>query len=365
MRTIRVELGERSYSVIVGGGTLRHLGPSMRASGLDGRALLVTEPRVAGLHGGPAADSLRSAGFEVTPAGLPEGESAKTLEAVASLVDRMIAAAIPRSAVLVALGGGALSDAAGFAAATYHRGIAHVLVPTTLLAQADASVGGKVAVNRGPAKNVMGAFHQPRLVVCDTALLETLPEEEFRSGIPEIVKHAVIGDPALFGILEERLGAILARDASALEEIVARSIAVKARIVASDERDRGLRAALNFGHTFAHAVESAEGFRHRRHGEALSVGIVAACRLSVRVGLLAASEALRIEGLLARFGLPVRAADLGADTVLNRLIYDKKAEFEEPRFVLTSGVGDVRVGARIERFLLEEVAREIFGPGGR
>jgi 3-dehydroquinate synthetase len=235
-----------------------------------------------------------------------------------------------------------------------------VLAPTTLLAQVDASVGGKTGLNHGPAKNVIGAFHQPRLVVSDTRLLRTLPDDEFRSGLAEVVKHGVIGDASLFSSLEARAGDLLSRDPSTLADVIADSVAVKARIVAADETDRGVRAALNFGHTFGHAIESVHSFGGRRHGEAVSIGMAVACRLSVRLGLLAPRDAARVESLLDRLGLPVRAPDVNVEEVLARLPFDKKGEGGEPRFVLTAGIGDARFGARIPRQLLEEVAREFF-----
>jgi len=364
MHTITVELGPRSYPVLVGEALLPSLPVWLRRLDLTPPFLLVSEPRVRALFGAAAVESLAAAGIAATLAEMPEGEPAKSLENVTALLDQMIAAALPRHTTLLALGGGALGDAAGFAAAVYHRGIAHVLVPTTVLAQADASIGGKVAINRGPAKNVVGAFHQPRLVLSDTRVLATLPEPEFRSGLAEIVKHGVIADPSLFAFLENEAGALLARDPAVLAEAIAASVAVKARVVAEDETDRGARAALNFGHTIGHALESADAFQGRRHGDAVSVGMAAACRLSVRLGLLEPSACARVEALLARFGLPTRAPEVSADDVLARLAYDKKGEGGEPRFVLTGGIGDVRLGARIPRRLLEEVARDTFRQAG-
>lgn len=364
MHTITVGLGSRSYPVFVGEALLPSLPTWIARLGLPSPFVLVTEPRVRSLHGQDVARSLAAGGIEPIVAEMPEGEEAKTLEAVSVLFDRMISGALPRHTTIVAFGGGALCDAAGFVAAAYHRGVAHVLVPTTLLAQVDASVGGKVAINRGPAKNVIGAFHQPRLVLSDTRLLATLPEPEFRSGLAEIVKHGIVGDAALFSFLERESAALLARDPAVLAEAVAASVAVKARIVAEDETDLGARAALNFGHTLGHALESVESFRGRRHGEAVSVGMAAACRISVRLGLLDAGVAARIEALLERFGLPARAPDVEADEVLRMLAYDKKGEGGEPRFVLTAGIGDVKLGARIPRQLLDEVARDTFRLAG-
>ena len=349
MRWVTVSLGDRSYPVGVGRGWLRDLGRHPRARGvLEGRRVFVASDRtVWPLHGGRLLEGLASAGARVLGrAELAPGEAHKTIEAVQGLWDALIAAGIERGDCLAALGGGVVGDVAGFAAATCLRGIDLVQVPTTLLAMVDSSVGGKTGVDHPRGKNLIGAFHQPLLVAADLETLGTLPRREVLSGLAEVIKAALLGDPDLFGLLE-RAGPGLADDPGALEEVVARAVALKARIVEADEREGGRRALLNLGHTLGHAVEVAAGYGTLTHGEAVALGTAFAARLSERMGLLPGREARRIVGLIRAWGYPLRVQRATAEKVLKALRHDKKSRGGEPRWVLLRGIGQAEWGHRV------------------
>ena len=299
----------------------------------------------------PAARSLREAGLDPMPIVIPPGEASKTLLQAARLYDGFLAAGLDRGSVVVALGGGVVTDLAGFAAATYMRGVAWVAVPTTLLAQVDAGVGGKTGVDLKGGKNLVGAFHQPAAVLADVATLATLPDEELRTGLAEVVKHAVIRDAALAAMLEAEADRILARDARVLEDVVARNVRIKAAVVMADERESDLRRILNYGHTIGHALETlalrspAESAGPAlTHGRAVSLGMMAEASIAVRRGLVGRAVLERQRRLLERFGLPVRlASPPDARRCLAILAHDKKVEAGRPRFVLPEAFGEVRV----------------------
>jgi len=320
---------------------LKTVGREAKAAARGPKAALVTDSRVAGLYLEPALESLRAARLEATSAVVPPGEGSKTLARAGELYDALLQAGLDRGSVLVALGGGVVTDLAGFVAATYMRGIAWVAVPTTLLAQVDASVGGKTAVDHPECKNLIGAFHQPSAVLCDVATLATLPDEELRNGLVEVVKHAVIRDADLFKDLERRADALLARDPAVLEPIVARNVRIKVEVVAADERESGLRRILNYGHTIGHALESLMGLAH---GRAVALGMMAEARIAERRGLVGRAVVERQKALLERFGLPV-SLPTGADAerCLAIVRHDKKAEAGRMRFVLPEAIGRVRV----------------------
>jgi len=300
-----VDLGRRSYPIVVGPGVLDGLGARLAGLVEGRRALVVSNERVWGLFGATVTASLEGAGFAAAKALIPDGEAAKSLDQAARLFDEALTAGLDRSSPVVALGGGVTGDLAGFVAATYLRGVPFVQVPTTLLAQVDSSVGGKVAVNLPRGKNLVGAFYQPRLVLSDTLTLKTLPDEELSCGLAEIIKVAMIRDAVFFRWLEDHLDRLLTRDQEALEWAVARACRLKAAIVAADERERGERALLNFGHTFGHAVETLSGYACN-HGQAVAVGMAAAARLAVESGLLDDTDARRLVHLVERAGLPTR-----------------------------------------------------------
>lgn len=334
---IRVPLGARAYSVHVG----RHLldDSSIFSDVLGGGPVLaVTNETVAPLYldqletalGTRLADSLV----------LPDGESYKTLETVSRIIDQLAARHFRRDTTLVALGGGVIGDLTGFAAACYMRGIGFVQVPTTLLAQVDASVGGKTGVNHPSGKNLIGAFHQPRAVVADTATLETLPDRDYRAGLAEVVKAAMIADADFFDWLESNSNEVCGRDAASLLELISRAVRIKADIVAGDEREAGRRALLNLGHTFAHALETTTGYRRWLHGEAVAIGLVQATRLAGRMGRCQAALPARTASLLEGLGLPTAIpADLDAQALRAAMGLDKKAHAGGLRLVLPEAVG--------------------------
>jgi 3-dehydroquinate synthase len=350
---VAVDLGPRAYEVRVVTGRPAEFGPFVRAaleSSWSGRscrsALIVTDEHLAdlGMIGG-YRDALRRVGIEATVAVLPPGEANKSLAGASRLYDELVSLKADRHTAVVALGGGVIGDLAGFVAATYARGIPLIMVPTTLLAQVDSSVGGKVGINHPAAKNIIGAFHQPSCVWIDTETLRTLPDRELRCGLAEVVKYGIILDGAFFCELEDQVGAVLRRDDRLLRRIVARSCQLKASVVARDEREEtGLRAVLNFGHTIGHAVEAVAGFDGPyQHGEAVAVGMVAEARLAARLGWIGPEAVGRIERLLGRMGLPTSAPGLDLGRLLETMGRDKKNRGGRIRFVLPRSIGEVEL----------------------
>lgn len=353
LRTIRVELSANPYSIVIGTGALQQLGEQVRAAGIKAgtKVLVVTNPVVEQHYGATALSSLKAAGFEASTLVIEAGEDQKTQATVALIHDAAFERRLERGSLIVALGGGVVGDMAGFAAASWLRGIAVVQVPTTLLAMVDAAIGGKTGVNHPGGKNLIGAFHQPRLVLIDPATLATLPEREFRAGMAEVIKYGVIGDAELFADLEAAAG----RDATAglaslsavgpalLQTLLERSAAAKARVVAADEREGGLRAILNYGHTLGHVVEALCGYGTWLHGEAVAIGMVAAGELSLELGLWGASEQRRQRAVIAAAGLPQQWPALDPGAVLQCLQGDKKVRDGKVRFVLPTGLGSVQI----------------------
>lgn len=336
MATIPVSYPGGSYDILLGDGVLIELGQAMLAAGLrPGRCAVVSQPAIAAAHADRLAAGLREAGFEAAMVGMPDGEAHKTLATVAWLYDAFVAAGLDRRSPVIALGGGVVGDVAGFAAASYLRGVPFVQVPTSLLAMVDASVGGKTGVDLPQGKNLVGAFKQPALVAIDPETLKTLPSDEFRSGLAEVVKHGMIGDPGLFEVME-------GREVLPLSELVGRAVRVKVAVVQEDPFEQGQRAALNLGHTFGHAFETLSGYQ-LRHGEAVSIGLAAATRLAARLELCAPTLIERVESLLARLDLPIRAQGYAPKQVLAAMATDKKRVGSGLRFVLPRAVGDVDV----------------------
>jgi 3-dehydroquinate synthase len=340
MDTIHVNLGNRAYDIHVGSALLERVGELILPLHLGRQLGLVTHPNLAEPYGSIVVDSLRRAGHEVTFLTVPAGEESKSLDQAGRLYRAMVQARLDRGSALLGLGGGVIGDLAGFVAATLFRGITFVNLPTTLLAQVDSSVGGKTAVNLPEGKNLVGAFHQPCMVVADVLTLSTLPEREFRSGLAEVVKHGMIADAGFFERLERLADRILAQDPGALQEIVARSCAIKASVVERDERESGLRGMLNFGHTVGHAIEAALGYGAITHGEAVAHGMVVATALSVRRGLCPENDARRLRELLRRFGL-LGASLPALESLETYMVRDKKARDGVLQFVLTRGMGSV------------------------
>ena len=352
---LRVELGDRAYPIHIGTGLVER--SDLYAPHVAGRlAAIVTNVTVAPLHAARLEGALRKAGARTLRIELPDGEAFKTWETLDTVFAALLREQADRRTVLVALGGGVVGDMAGFAAATYQRGIAHLQVPTTLLAQVDSSVGGKTAINHALGKNMVGAFHQPVAVVADVDVLRTLPEREYASGIAEVVKYGAIFDIAFLAWLEEHAEALAARDAAALAHAIRRSCEIKAAIVADDEREAGARALLNFGHTFGHAIESASGYGNVLHGEAVACGMAMAARFSARIGRIAPADAERLIALLERFRLPVRAPRFPRETWLEFMGRDKKNEAGRITLILLDALGRAAVvkgapAAELEAFL--------------
>jgi 3-dehydroquinate synthase len=341
---VDVSLGPKSYAVVVERGVLTTVGARLRALGLGSRAALVTSASILRLYGKPVQESLEEAGFTVTLVDVPEGESAKTLAVAERCWDALLAAGLDRTSTVVALGGGAVGDLSGFVAATYMRGTNFVQIPTTVLAQVDASIGGKTAIDHPTAKNLVGAFYQPRLVLIDPSTAATLPERDYRSGLAEIVKHGIVLDAEYFRDVECSVPEILARDGATLERIIGGSCRLKAAVIERDPEEKSdLRFALNYGHTIGHALEAATTFGRWTHGEAVAIGIVAESRLAARVGIADAAIAERQERLLAALGLPVRVAGVDVDAVLAATRRDKKSRDGRVPFVLAPAIGAYRV----------------------
>ena len=348
LRSIPVELSTHPYPIVIGDGALGSLGAQVQAQGFKAgtKVLVVTNPVVNSHYGATALASLRAAGYDAQLLEIDAGEDQKTPATVALIHDAAFAQKLERGSLIVALGGGVVGDMAGFAAASWLRGIAVVQVPTTLLAMVDAAIGGKTGVNHPGGKNLIGAFHQPRLVLIDPQCLATLPPREFRAGMAEVIKYGVIGDGALFADLEaagERLAAMDQLPPTLLQQILERSAAAKAKVVAADEREGGLRAILNYGHTLGHVVEALCGYGTYLHGEAVAIGMVAAGELSLELGLWSADDQRRQRQVIAAAGLPVRWPELQAEAVLACLQGDKKVRDGRVRFVLPTALGAVEI----------------------
>jgi 3-dehydroquinate synthase len=343
LSTVRIALGERSYDIAIGAGLLA------AAASWDGlpaasAALIVTNATVAPLYAERLRAALAPRYRQVHEVVLPDGEEHKDWQTLNLIFDALLSHGCDRKTVLFALGGGVVGDMAGFAAASYMRGVPFVQVPTTLLAQVDSSVGGKTAINHPQGKNMIGAFYQPARVLCDLDTLATLPERELSAGLAEVIKYGPIYDLDFLGWIEENLDALLARDRAALAHAVQRSCEIKAEVVGQDEREAGLRAILNFGHTFGHAIEAGLGYGAWLHGEAVGCGMVMAMQLSHRLGLVDEAFAQRVTTLIARAKLPTVGPDLGADRYLQLMRVDKKAEGGAIRFVVVETPG--RAGVR-------------------
>lgn len=358
---VPVRLGTRGYSIVVECGALATVGVRLRELGVGARTALFSDDAIMRLHGAQVEASLRAAGFTVTPVVLPEGESAKTLAVAERSWNALLAAGLDRSSTVLALGGGAVGDLAGFVAATYMRGMNFVQLPTTVLAQVDASIGGKTAIDHPLAKNLIGAFHQPRLVVVDPLAVRTLPERDFRSGVAEMVKHGVVLDAEYFAGLERDHAALLGRDVAVLERAIAGSCRLKADVVERDEREAELRNVLNYGHTIGHAIEAASGYAAYTHGEAVSLGMVAEAHLAHRLGIANGETLARQERLLAALGLPIRMPPLDGDAVLTAMTRDKKARDGRLPFVLAPTIGAFRLVYDVKpddvRAVLDDVSR--------
>lgn len=342
--TVRVQLAERSYDITIGSDVLATLGSMVTAAGPVRHAVVITDENVETPHGLAAAESLSETGAEVDLLVVPAGEPSKSIDVAADLWQRMLEVETDRNSAVVAVGGGVIGDLAGFVAATFARGLNFYQVPTTLLAQVDSSVGGKVGINLPGAKNMVGAFWQPRGVLADTAVLATLPEREYRAGLAEVVKYGVILDAEFFEYLEDHVAELNARDDVSLRHVVLRSCRLKADVVEADEREEtGHRAVLNYGHTFCHALEAVTGYEQLLHGEAVSIGMLCASRLAERLGRITSEDTQRQRDLLEALRLPVQMPHVDIDEMLAAMRHDKKVAAGKLRFVLPSRIGHVEL----------------------
>jgi 3-dehydroquinate synthase len=352
---VNVPLGNRSYEIKIGAGLLYRLGAECARLRLGTRCAIISDTNVAPRFGKTAQKALAKAGFAPTLIIIPAGETAKSLKTVGACYNQLAAQRLERKSFIVALGGGVVGDLAGFVAATYLRGLPFVQVPTTLLAQVDSSVGGKVGLNLKAGKNLVGAFHQPRLVLCDLHTLNSLPMREYRAGLAEVIKYGIIYDARLFRQLERDLPKLLRRDTRVLAAVIARCCAIKAEVVRQDETEGGLRAILNFGHTIGHALEAISHYGKYLHGEAIAIGQVAAAELSAQILSLPAPEVARIEAIFQRAGLPTRLK-LNAPQrkkLLAAMQLDKKVSGGEVKFVLGRRIGAVEFGLRVPMAVVE------------
>ncbi len=359
MQKIRVELGARSYNVLIDNNTVGEIGRVLERFEFSGRIAMVSNPTVYGLYGRVVSDSLKSSGFEPAEIIIPDGEQYKNMESVGKIYEAMLQMRLDRKTALVALGGGVIGDITGFAASTYMRGVDFIQVPTTLLAQVDSSVGGKTGVNHSLGKNMIGTFWQPRLVWIDTDTLATLPRREFLAGMAEVIKYGVIWDADFFDFLVAHRDRILALDGPALMHLIGRSCEIKAEVVSRDERESGLRAILNYGHTIGHAVETVTEYRSFLHGEAVAIGMYLEARLSAALGIIGGGEAEKIRNLIELYGLPCElpgGTDIGA--LLSSMQLDKKTISGELRFILPERIGSVTIRKGISQ---EEIRRVLVG----
>jgi 3-dehydroquinate synthase len=359
VHTLNVELGTRSYPILIGSGLLGRADSFARLAARD--VLIVSNVTVAPLYMARLREGLGAR--RLVEVILPDGESHKTLANLARVLDVLVANRFARDCAVLALGGGVVGDLAGFAAACYQRGVGFVQVPTTLLAQVDSAVGGKTGVNHVGGKNLIGAFHQPQLVVCDTDTLATLPPRELRAGLAEVIKYGLICDAPLIGWLEEHLGQLLDRRPEALAHVILRSCQIKASIVGRDEREQGERALLNLGHTFGHAVESATAYKQWLHGEAVGAGLAMAATMSCESGLLSAVDGERVRRLVELAGLPTQAAAVTPQQMLSHMRIDKKVLAGRLRLVLLRGLGEAFITADYRPEALERTLALHCGEG--
>ncbi len=353
MKKVRLRLGSNSYDIDIGSGILKQSGHQLKEKGFAGRLVVIGNPVVQDLYGDVIGRSLTASGFTVTTLTVPDGEEQKSLETAGRLYRELAECYAERTTPILALGGGVIGDLAGFVAATYLRGVPLVQLPTTLLAQVDSSIGGKVALDHDRLKNKIGAFYQPRLVISDIDTIRTLDDKQFTNGLAEVIKYGVIRDEGFFTYLENNLDKIKLLDTETVEEIVFRSAKIKAEVVEKDEKDLGLRAILNFGHTVGHAVESVSNFKVS-HGEAVAIGMLAAARISQRMSILKQNELARLEDLIKRAGLPTRLPDPGMEKLVAAMKQDKKVLKGRLRFILPQSLGKVFITEEVDLSLVEQ-----------
>lgn len=362
MKELLIDLGERSYPIYIGSGIMDKAAEVFDRHGIGKGSpmLIVTDEQIAGLYLQGLTDSLRQAGYTVAEAIVPFGETSKSLDQLEGLITACLEAGLDRNSTIVALGGGVVGDLAGFAAASYMRGVRFVQMPTTILAH-DSSVGGKVAVNHRLAKNIIGAFHQPVFVYYDTATLRSLPPREVRSGLAEVIKHGLIWDSAFVDWLNEHSKDLLELDPEALEYALFKGCQVKAAVVSEDEKENGLRAILNLGHTIGHALEAVAGYGELLHGEAIAIGMVGSARLAVRLGY-PESIVNETKAILTRFGLPVRIpSHMNSDKIMEAMMHDKKFKEGTMVFIIPTTIGHVEINRQISPDWVKETLEQLKG----
>ncbi len=343
MQRLNIDLGERSYDILLGSELLVKVGESLSQILQPSRIVLVTHPSLFQLYGDKVLSGLKEQDWPVDIIEVPQGETSKNLKQAELIYDRLLDLRCDRKSVLVALGGGVIGDLVGFIAATFQRGIPFVQVPTTLLSQVDSSVGGKTAVNHPRGKNMIGAFYQPRLVVADLDTLQSLPKNEFRAGLAEVIKYGVIYDSSLFEYLEKNTDKILQLDKDCLAHIIKTSCAIKAKVVEKDERESHYRMILNFGHTLGHAIEALTGYSQFIHGEAVAIGMVCAAKLSQQLGKCSEEVPNRIKDLVKKCGLPAELPDLNPKAITESLYHDKKTMNNKIKFILVKEIGEIEI----------------------
>jgi 3-dehydroquinate synthase len=343
MQRLNIDLGERSYDILLGSGLLDRVGELLSQILQPSRIILVTHPSLFRLYGDKVLAGFKKLGWTTDIIEVPEGETSKSLHQADIIYDQLLDFNCDRKSVLIALGGGVIGDLTGFVAATYQRGIPFVQVPTTLLSQVDSSVGGKTAVNHPKGKNMIGAFYQPRLVVADLDTLQTLPQNEFRAGLAEVIKYGVISDSSLFDYLENNVEKILQLDHECLAHIIKNSCAIKAEVVEKDERESHYRMILNFGHTLGHAIEALTGYSQFIHGEAVAIGMIYAAKLSQQSGKCQEEVPNRLSELVKKCGLPSQWPDLESSAVIECLYHDKKTMNHKIKFILVKEIGSVEI----------------------
>lgn len=354
---MRVELGDRSYEIHIGSDWLPQLMPWLDFIPRTSATMIITDANVAEIAGRRLLELMRSVGFKVALSDFPGGEDHKNLTTVRALTEKMVEFGLDRHSTVIALGGGIPGDVAGFAASVYMRGIRYIQVPTTLLAQVDSSVGGKTGVNLPQGKNLVGTFHQPSLVFIDVSFIKTLPEREYLTGLAEVIKYGIIWDSSFFGFLEQNQTAIGTRDPECLQHMVHRCCAIKADIVAQDETEGGIRALLNLGHTFGHALEALTGYYRYNHGEAVAIGIILAARLAAESDRLSPGDHERIKNLIFSLGLPTTYERLASSDIINQMRKDKKSVGGRMQLVLPTGIGTCQIFGDISE---NQIARILY-----
>ncbi len=354
-----VKTATQSYPVFVGYGLLDKLGEKIKEIGLSGRVAIISDETVFSLYGSKAEGILKNAGFTVDSFVVPPGEATKNIDFAIKIYDFLVEHRAERDDILIALGGGVVGDLAGFVAATFLRGIPWIQVPTSLMAMADASIGGKVGVNHPQGKNLIGAFYQPSFVLADVQTLTTLPQRELTSGWAEVIKYGLILDKDFFGFLESNVERLVKQEPDVVSKAIACSAAIKAQVVSADEKEKGKRIILNYGHTIAHGLEAATGYKHFLHGEAVAIGMMGAAKLSQRLGLLSPAIVERQQALLQRFGLPISFSKIDLLDIIKAMELDKKTRGKAIRWVLLQDIGKTVIRSNVSQQDVLDVLREL------